>query len=383
MSRHRILLVTEVFPPRHGGSGRWLWELYRRLPALDVRVLAGPAAGAPAFDRAAPLPIERFGSMFGSWGARGLPQYGAVVRRILRDLRGERRDVVHCGRCLPEGLAASIASRLTGVPFWCFAHGEELTLAAGSRELRWLASRVLGRAERIVANSEHTKRLLIEQWRLPDDRIAVLTPGVDIERFRPAAIDPVVRARLGWQGRRVILTVGALQRRKGQDMLVRALPAIRARCPDVRYAMAGEGWERAALESLAASLGVSDCVQFVGVADDAALVELYQQCDLFALPNRQVGWDFEGFGIVLLEAQACGRPVVTGTSGGTGETMRDGITGVRIACEEPEPLAAACIDLLEDPVRRARLGEQARAWAIEHFSWDVLVPRAMALFTGT
>ena len=124
-----------------------------------------------------------------------------------------------------------------------------------------------------------------------------------------------MRARLEWTGRRVVLTVGALQKRKGQDMMIRALPAIRQRCPDVLYAIVGEGWERPYLESLVAELSVADLVQFRATPADDELIECYQQCDLFALPNRQVGWDFEGFGIVLLEAQACGKPVVTGQSG--------------------------------------------------------------------
>src|SRR4029453_2663396 len=126
-----------------------------------------------------------------------------------------------------------------------------------------------------------------------------------------------VRKELGRTGRQVVLTVGALQKRKGQDMMIRALPAIRRRCPDVLYAMIGEGWERPYLDKLVADHGVGDLVQFRGTPTDDEMIRCYQQCDLFALPNRQVGWDLEGFGIVLIEAQACGKPVVAGTSGGT------------------------------------------------------------------
>src|SRR5262249_56405909 len=137
--------------------------------------------------------------------------------------------------------------------------------------------------------------------------VTVRHPGVDTGGFVPAPPDPAARARLGWHGRRVILTVGALQKRKGQDMLIRALPAIRARCPEVLYAVAGEGWERPYLEALVDELGVRGAVQFRGIPEDDDLIRCYQQCDLFALPNRRIGWDFEGFGIVLLEAQACGK----------------------------------------------------------------------------
>ena len=118
------------------------------------------------------------------------------------------------------------------------------------------------------------------------------------------------------------------------------------------YAIAGEGWERPYLERLAADEGVGHLVQFRGRSADDELTAYYQQCDLFALPNRQVGWDFEGFGIVLLEAQACARPAIVGRSGGAPETVVDGQTGCVVDCGQPETLAAATIALLDDPARR-------------------------------
>ncbi len=205
-------------------------------------------------------------------------------------------------------------------------------------------------------------------------------PGVDTAHFVPAPHSPEARQTLAWGHRRVILTVGALQKRKGQDMLIRALPAIRQRCPDVLYAIAGEGWERPSLESLVAECGVADLVQFRGMPGDAELVSCYQQCDLFALPNRQVGWDFEGFGIVLLEAQACGRPVIAGRSGGTAETIDPSRTGEIVDCDTPDSLAGLAADLLQDDARRSRMGTLARQWVAEHFAWDVLSRQAADLF---
>jgi phosphatidylinositol alpha-1,6-mannosyltransferase len=105
-------------------------------------------------------------------------------------------------------------------------------------------------------------------------------------------------------------------------------------------------------------------------------VECYQQCDLFALPNRQVGWDFEGFGIVLLEAQACGKPVIAGRSGGTAETMVPSSTGELVPCETPEALAEATVRMLEDADCRHEMGARARSWAVEHFDWAVLAHEA-------
>ena len=379
----KILVLSQIFPPARGGSGRWLFELYRRLTGFHVVVVAGRAPDDGVFDAAAPLPIERIDLQFANWGVltvRSAAQYLRALFALRAVLVRSHPDVIHCGKCLPEGLLAVAIKRWKGVPFVCFVHGEELTLAETSRELRWLTRAVLREALTVVANSQHTRKMLGERWGVVPERIAVMHPGVDTTRFTPAPRDAATRERLRWTGRRVVLTVGALQKRKGQDMMIRALPAIRQRCPDVLYAIVGEGWERPYLESLTAKLSVEDLVQFRTTPADDELIACYQQCDLFALPNRQVGWDFEGFGIVLLEAQACGKPVVAGRSGGTVEAMKPSHTGELIACETPDDLAETVIRLLEAADTRDHLGSQAREWVCAHFDWTVLTEKARRAF---
>jgi phosphatidyl-myo-inositol dimannoside synthase len=377
-----ILLVSDLFPPRTGGSGRWLWELYRRLEGVRIQIAAGEAPDSEPFDRGSPVPIVRMPLSFRNWGIsspRAALQYGRATRQISRLIRDVRPGAMHCGKCLPEGFIASLMKRRYGISFACFVHGEELTLAATSRELSWLTRRVLHDAARVIANSAHSKTLL-RKWGLTDDKVTVMHPGVDTSRFVPSPADVEARQRLGWLDRTVILTVGALQKRKGQDMMIRALPALRARFPDVLYSIVGEGWEKTYLERLADELGVRDRVQFRGVPGDRELVTCYQQCDVFALPNRQVGWDIEGFGIVLLEAQACGKPVITGSSGGTSEAIGPGETGAVVPCETVEPLVNAVCDMLEHPDRAAQMGAHGRARAVTQFDWQVLSRQAQAMF---
>jgi phosphatidylinositol alpha-1,6-mannosyltransferase len=163
-------------------------------------------------------------------------------------------------------------------------------------------------------------------------------------------------------------------------MLIRALPALRRQVPDVLYAIAGDGEERVGLERLADECGVRQSLQFLGEVDDCRLICCYQQCDLFALPNRRVGSDIEGFGMVLLEAQACGRPVVAGDSGGTAETMRVGETGRVVLCDTPDALAALLPGLLARPGELKRMGEAGRRWVVERFDWDALARQARELF---
>src|SRR5207245_855592 len=126
--------------------------------------------------------------------------------------------------------------------------------------------------------------------------------------------------------------------------------------------------------------GLGEHIQFLGEVGDDELIRCYQQCDLFVLPNRQVGQDIEGFGMVLLEAQACGKPVIAGASGGTAETMRIPETGRVVACDGPDDLAAAVIELLSDRARLDRMGAAGRQWVAEHFDWGALSRQALELF---
>ncbi len=380
-----LLLVSDIFPPKTGGSGRWFWEIYRRLPREQVIVAAGEHPRQGEFDRGHDLRVARLPLALREWGLlrrEGLRGYAAAVRRLRRLVREHGIGAVHCARCIPEGVMGLALRWLTGVPYLCYVHGEDVTCPGTSRELRFLAGQALRRAALVLANSRHTERILLDDWRLPPERVRVLHPGVDTGRFVPAPWDERERARLGWGGRRVVLTVGRLQQRKGQDMLIRALPAVRRAVPDVLYAVLGDGEERAALEALADREGVRQCVQFLGEADDETLLRCYQQCDLFALPNRQVGADIEGFGMVLLEAQACGRPVLAGASGGTAETMRVPQTGRVVPCDGPEELSRALAHLLLRPELLERMGAAGREWVVSHFDWSALTRQAERLFAG-
>ena len=309
------------------------------------------------------------------WGIRslgGLRQYWSLFQRIRKLARRERVTAIHCGRCLPEGWIALMLKKLCGIPYVCFVHGEDVESASTSRELSWMVHRILSGADFLIANSQNTATLLSDNWNLPGNRVHVVHPGVDSSRFVPADRDENVRRDLNWHDRTVVLTVGRMQKRKGHDVMIRALPTIREVVPDVLYSVVGNGEERAAIEKLVQVVGVADHVQLLDEVDDATMIRCYQQCDLFALPNRTVGRDIEGFGMVLVEAQSCGRPVLAGASGGTRETMRPGETGIVTPCEDPEVLAAKVIRLLLDREALSVMGKAARPWVVEHLDWNAL-----------
>jgi len=379
----KLLLLSEIFPPKTGGSGRWFHEIYSRLPREQVVVAAGEDPRARAYDGTHDLRLHRLPLTMPQWGIRSLSalkDYARLFRSVRRIVRQEGITQIHSGRCLPEGWLCRMLKLFCGVPYVCYVHGEDVESAATSRELTWMTRQVLRSADYLIANSRNTARLLTERWQIAEDHIRILHPGVDTERFAPAPRDEAVRSSLGWAHRTVVLTVGRLQKRKGHDVLIQALPMIREAIPDILYAIIGDGDERQTLEKLAAEHGVTDCVQFLGEASDTQMIRAYQQCDLFALPNRQVGRDIEGFGMVLVEAQACGRPVLAGASGGTRETMDLNRTGVVVPCEEPGPLAEALLRLLLDHERLHAMSEAARPWVVEHLDWNALTVQAAKLF---
>jgi phosphatidylinositol alpha-1,6-mannosyltransferase len=392
-----ILVVTDVFPPRVGGSGRWLWEVYRRLPGDGVVIAAGDAPGARDFDARQSLRTERVTLSFPTrfLRPRSLGPYANAYRRLRALVRSEGVVQLHSGRSVPEGLLALAIRLRTGVPYCCYAHGEEVNLSNrelrppwyrrrvyGSRELAVLVYLVLRGADYVIANSENTRAILTRRWGLPARRVRLLHPGVDTAFFVPAERDPAVRGALGWDGRTVLLTVGRLQKRKGHDVLLPAVAALRRRHPELLYSIVGEGDERPLLERTVDELQLRDHVQFLGEVNEATLLACYQQCDLFVLPNRDIDGDIEGFGMVLLEAQACGKPVIAGSSGGTHEAMNPPETGMVLPCDRPDTLIPVLDELLSNPRRRANMGHAARDWVIERFGWDRLAARAAEIFAA-
>ena len=378
----RLLLLTEYFAPHAGGTAVYYYEVWRRMCGLDVTVVARAHPGAAAFDRNQSFPIVR--TPFPR-----IPKVRMVVESAAQFLTGLRLvmcravHVVHGGQVYPLGFAAYGIHLLMRIPYALYVHGEEVTVAMRRRWTCALVAFVLRRAGAVFVNSWFSATQ-ISTLGIPASRIHIARPGVDSKRFRPAD-GSVLRARLGGEGRRVLLSVGRLTPRKGQDTVIRLLPRIAAVVPDVIYWIAGGGGEaeRRRLRDLAAAGGVADRVQFLGEVPENDLPDLYAACDVFVMLNRTMpDGDVEGFGIVFLEANACGKPVVGGRSGGAVEAVRDGQTGFLVPEGDDDVAVTSVVRLLCDPDLRTRLGEVGRRWAIKHFSWDRTARRVARVSAG-
>jgi phosphatidylinositol alpha-1,6-mannosyltransferase len=268
---------------------------------------------------------------------------------------------------------------LGGPRYVCWAHGEDLITALSSRELTWLTRAILRSSSATFANSRNTAGLLAD-FGVSAERIHVVYPAVDAARFHPGIDGSEVRRRYASSTDVLLLSVGRLQRRKGHDMAIRALAQLKDELPHVRYVIAGDGEERARLERMVRECGLSERVFFAGIVADGDLPAYYAASDVFLLPNRvDDDGDIEGFGIVFLEAAACGKPVIGGDSGGVPEAVERDVTGLLVDGASPDAVAAAIHDLATSPERRQALGAAGRARARDAFSWQRAAETVSAL----
>jgi phosphatidylinositol alpha-1,6-mannosyltransferase len=347
-----------------GGIQRWMYELARRLPDVRLTTFAPTVPGGHAFDVAHAVEVRRVPA-----AARGpLPWVGLLAVRALAHALRERPALTICGHVVTMP-AARLLQALLGVPYIVFVHGVEIR----GRRWRRLIGRGLRRADMVVTNSAFTRDAVLKYGIAPE-RVRILYPGVDPGRF---AGDPA-----GGRGRaRTILSVSRLDEHyKGHDRVLRALPLIQARCPDVRYVIAGGGALHEYLRRMADGLGVADIVEFRGEVPDDVLASLYRDCDVFVQMSREApNGGVEGFGIVCLEAGAAGRPVVAGRSGGLVDAVRHGETGLLVDPEDTLAIADAVVSLLENPAWAADLGRQGRTRVQQDFTWDAMGRRARGL----
>jgi phosphatidylinositol alpha-1,6-mannosyltransferase len=269
-----------------------------------------------------------------------------------------------------ESYLGPLLRRWLNLPFVIYAHGNEI-LAAMRDD--WQKPRLaLQQADRIFANSRYTAHL-VEQAGAHPKRIEILNPGCDTNHFRP--LQPRLDLRkqlLGARERdRVVLSVGGLVARKGQDMVIRALPHVLERIPDTVYLIVGGGPDRERLESLAVATGVRDRVVFAGYAADSDLPHIYALSDVFIMPSRinVEACDVEGFGLVFLEAGSCGKPVIGGRSGGIPDAIVEDKTGFLVNPHDYDDIAQVLVRLLSDKELSSRMGEQGRLRVINDFSW--------------
>ncbi|MEV7628445.1 glycosyltransferase family 4 protein [Actinoplanes sp. NPDC089786] len=371
----RTLLITNDFPPRPGGIQQFIHNLAVRQPAGSVVVYASTWKGAAEFDAEQPFEVIREDTGM-------LLPTPAVARRAAEIARTRDCDRVWFGAAAPLGLLAAGLRRDAGIErAVAITHGHEIGWAAlpGARHLL----RRIARGNDVVTYLTDYQRVRLGRALHGLTDLQRLAPGVDADTFHPGVDGSAMRAKYGLSDRPVVVCVSRLVPRKGQDMLIRALPEIRRRAPGAALLLGGGGPYRAKLERLARDTAMAKHVVFTGSVPWPALPELYAAGDVYAMPcrTRAGGFDVEGLGIVYLEASAAGLPVVAGDSGGAPDAVIEGETGHVVGGRDVPAIAGRVAELLADPIKAKAMGTAGRSWVEREWRWERQADRLRHLLT--
>jgi phosphatidylinositol alpha-1,6-mannosyltransferase len=372
------LVVTNDFPPRVGGIESFVLAMVQRMDPEAVVVHTARQAGDAAFDADLAFPVVRDPS-------RIMLPTPAITKRSVNIAREMGCDFVWFGAAAPLGLMAAALRSKAGVRRTvATTHGHEVWWAKTPGTRRLLHR--IGKTNDVLTYLGEYTRSQIARALSPAAaaRMVQLTPGVDVDAFNPFVDGRPVRDLYGLRERPVVVCVSRFVERKGQDMLIRALPLVHRSVPEAAVLLVGDGPMRERLVRIASELGVAKDVVFAGAKPWAELPPFFAAGDVFCMPTRtrKAGFEVEGLGIVYLEASATGLPVVAGDSGGAPDAVLDGETGAIVDGTRPDPVAEAISQLLLDPARARQPGAAGRAWVESTWQWDQQGGRLQNLLAG-
>jgi phosphatidylinositol alpha-1,6-mannosyltransferase len=378
MSTSPILCITNDFGPRAGGIETFIIGLIERMPKNSVIVYTSSQKDSEPFDRAW---SENYGvEVIRDKSTILLPSFrvGRAVRRIARERQITR---AFFGAAAPLALLSQGLRRAGVTRIVALTHGHEVwwaklwpfslaihRIGAGTDHLTYLGNYTKSEISRALSQSAQ-------------DAMVKIAPGIDTNHFAPQSNSAALRNELGLTHKKVIVSVGRLVHRKGQDTLIEALPEILMHIPDAHLLFIGEGPYKDYLVKRAAELQLSHAVTFIGRIQYADLPRYICVGDIFAMPSRSrlAGLEVEGLGIVYLEASACGLAVIGGKSGGAPDAVLEAETGFSVDGTSPHEVADAAITLLQDPVLASGMGSRGRQWIIDEWQWEVWSNRFSAL----
>ena len=380
MSTPPILCITNDFGPRAGGIETFIIGLIERMPKSSVIVYTSSQEGSEPFDRAwrddYGVEVIRDKSKI----LLPTPRVGRAVRKIARE-RGVTRAFF--GAAAPLALLSQGLRRAGVTRIVALTHGHEVwwarlwpfsfaikRIGAGTDHLTYLGNYTKSQIEQSL--SQRARESMVK-----------IAPGIDTDHFAPQSSAAALRAELGLTQKKVIVSVGRLVHRKGQDTLIEAMPEILTHIPDAHLLFIGEGPYKDYLVKRAAALHITHAVTFIGRIQYADLPRYICVGDIFAMPSRSrlAGLEVEGLGIVYLEASACGLAVIGGKSGGAPDAVLEGETGYSVDGTSPHDVAVAAIALLNNPALAMSMGARGRQWIIDEWRWDIWSQRFNALLS--
>lgn len=360
----KLLLLTLDFPPEIGGIQTLLHNLCQNFHKFEPIVVAPQQAEAGKFDVSQPFKIYRV-NLF-SHGSSKVAKLFFLLLMLVKAFAifvRERIDIVLCGH-VTVGIVGLTLKCLHSKPYVIYTYAMELVNKSA------LTTLVLQKSDRVIVISEYTKNL-VACFGVPISRITKINPGINHKVKRDLDVSSIEKS-YGLTGKKILLSVSRLEELyKGHDYVIKSLPLIKSKIPKAHYVIVGEGWLKSYYQKLAENLGVIDDISFVGRIPDKELKKWYQICDVFVMVSRESTIDggAEGFGIVYLEANAYGKPVVGGTAGGVPDAIIDNVTGLLVDPESEMEITEAIIRLLTNPKLAKKLGEQGRKRVLQDLSW--------------
>lgn len=378
MNSSPILCITNDFGPRAGGIETFVIGLIERLPKNSVIVYTSSQESSEPFDQAW---LQNFGvRVIRDKSKVLLPSFrvGRAVRKVLRE---EGVSKVFFGAAAPLGLLSHGLRRAGAQRIVALTHGHEVWWSK-VWPFSWAMRHIGNGTDHLTHLGDYTKSQISRALsRRAISSMVKIAPGIDTDHFSPQNSAASLRAELGLSDKKVIVSVGRLVHRKGQDTLVESLPRILSTVPDAHLVFIGEGPYKDYLLKRATELQVLDAVTFIGRIQYAELPRYICVGDVFAMPSRSrlAGLEVEGLGIVYLEASACGLPVIGGKSGGAPDAVLEGETGFAVDGTSPVEVADATIKLLQNPELALAMGVRGRQWIIDEWRWELWATRFASL----
>ena len=371
------LFITNDFGPRAGGIETFVHGLIERLPKESVIVYTSAQPNSAEFDAKW---LRDYGVEVIRDRSKILLPTPRVIRECRKVIRSRKLSRVAFGAAAPLGVMARSLRAAGAERIVALTHGHEVwwsKVPPFSLAIKFMSRDI----DAITYLGDYTKGEISKALSAKNARKLIqIAPGIDVDHFAPVDSSEL-RAELGLSGKSVIISVGRLVHRKGQDQLISALPEIKSKIANVHLVLVGIGPYQEYLEKLATQLGVREDITFIGRINYADLPKYICLGDIFAMPSRSrfFGLEVEGLGIVYLEASSCGLPVVGGKSGGAPDAVLPGETGLVVDGTDTSDIAAACVELLSNPELCALMGAQGRQWIIDKWRWEFWAAKYSAL----
>ena len=366
----KILLVTNDFGPRTGGIETFVIGLLERITGHHVIVFTSSQGETSAYDQDW---LDKFGVQVLRDKSKILLPSWRVTQNVKKIVTESDIDVVIFGAAAPLAFMSKSLRKIGVKKIIALTHGHEVWWAKVF-PFNLAIKRIGASVDHLTYLGEFTRKAisktLSEKSR---NKLVRIAPGIDTAHFIPRADGFEKRVELGLQDKKIIISVGRLVHRKGQDKLIEAMPTILSKIPNAHLLIVGEGPYKNHLDKLAKKFSLEESVTFVGRILYDKLPTYLSAADLFAMPSRSrfFGLEVEGLGIVYLEASACGIPVVAGNSGGAPDAVIEGVTGFCVAGTDVDQVASAVIEVCSNAERASHMGAAGRNWIVDQWRWDI------------